>query len=216
MRRYLGLVMAAVLWPSPVLALRYHGRSTRRPTVVLRASTKIAMQGYGAQGGFQDGHSQQGGYPQQGGYSQQGYDDGYQPLQSGYQDGYQQEGGYGYQPQGGYQDEYNNQYPPHSNPDQEVVMYISQRLQEPQVRIVRAVVDYLGATVAYDLLDTTEQIQARGGMIVPETGRPRTSGGVYLRLLKEATHLPRDAQNAALHRIKAEGKGVKSWEKGVA
>jgi len=100
--------------------------------------------------------------------------------------------------------------------NQEVITYISERLQEPQVRIVRAVVDFLGTEVAYELLDQTEQIQSQGGMIVPDTGRPRTPGGVYLTLLKQASHLPRDAQEAALRRIKEEGKGVKSWEKGYA
>ena len=34
--------------------------------------------------------------------------------------------------------------------------------------------------------------QAAGGMIVAETGKPRTSGGVYLQLLKQASHLPRE------------------------
>ena len=29
-------------------------------------------------------------------------------------------------------------------------------------------------------------------MIVAETGKPRTSGGVYLQLLKQASHLPRE------------------------
>ena len=96
---------------------------------------------------------------------------------------------------------------------QEVIAHISQRLREPQVRIVSAVVDLLGDTIALDLLAHTEQIQAQGGMIVPETGKPRTSGGVYFKLLKDAQHLPRQAQEAALHRIKIEGKKVKSWEK---
>jgi hypothetical protein len=41
------------------------------------------------------------------------------------------------------------------------------------------------------LLAQTEQVQAAGGMIVAETGKPRTSGGVYLQLLKQASHLVR-------------------------
>lgn len=106
------------------------------------------------------------------------------------------------------------QHGPPSNP--ELVAHITQRLQEPQVRIVSAVIDFLGDTIALDLLAHTEQIQAQGGMIVPETGKPRTSGGVYLKLLKDSTHLPRQAQEAALHRIKVEGKNVKSWEKATA
>ena len=99
---------------------------------------------------------------------------------------------------------------------EEVVAYISGQLQEPQLRIVRAVVELLGAEVAYWLLDQTAQVQAQGGMVVPDTGRPRTSGGIYLKLLKEATHLPQRDQDAALLRIKEEGKRVKSWEKAQA
>ena len=100
--------------------------------------------------------------------------------------------------------------------DYEVIMHIAQRLQEPQIRIVRAVADFLGSETALELLQRTEQVQAQGGMIVPETGKPRTNGGVYYRMLKDATDLPRDAQFAALERIKAEGKGVRSWEKASA
>lgn len=100
-----------------------------------------------------------------------------------------------------------------SEQDEEVVTYISERLQEPQLRIVRAVVLLLGTATALDLLAQTEQVQAAGGMFVPETGKPRTSGGVYLALLKSATSLPRESQDAALQRIKIEGKKVKSWEK---
>ena len=94
--------------------------------------------------------------------------------------------------------------------DEETIAYISERLQEPQVRIVRAVVDHLGSATALELLEMTERTQAAGGMFVPETGKPRTSGGIYFKLLKDATNLPREAQQAALQRIKVEGKKVKS------
>ena len=77
----------------------------------------------------------------------------------------------------------------------------------------RAVVVHLGSATALELLAYTEQVQASGGMYVPETGKPRTHGGVFLQLLKEANHLPWEAQQAALHRIKVEGKNVKAWEK---
>jgi len=97
--------------------------------------------------------------------------------------------------------------------DQKTIEYISERLQEPQSRIVRAVVEYLGTATAFDLLSRTEQVQAQGGMSVPETGRPRTSGGIFLQLLKMATNLPRNAQDAALQKIKTEGKSVPSWQK---
>ena len=59
---------------------------------------------------------------------------------------------------------------------------------------MRAVVHFLGSATALDLLAQTEQVQAAGGMIVAETGKPRTSGGVYLTLLRESSNLPREAQ----------------------
>ena len=101
-----------------------------------------------------------------------------------------------------------------SEPDGKVVTFISERLQEPQLRIVRAVVELLGAATALELLARTEQAQAEGGMLVAETGKPRTSGGIYLKLLKDTTNLPRGAQDAALLRIKIEGKKVKPAQKG--
>ena len=125
--------------------------------------------------------------------------------------GQQQQQQYGQQQQqyGQQQQQYGQQQPG----DQEVIAHICERLQEPQVRIPRAVVEHLGSATALELLAYTEQVQASGGMYVPETGKPRTHGGVFLQLLKEANHLPWEAQQAALHRIKVEGKNVKAWEK---
>ena len=78
--------------------------------------------------------------------------------------------------------------------DDATTVYVSERLQEPQLRIVRAVVHFLGSETALDLLAQTEQVQAAGGMVVAETGKSRTSGGVYLALLRDASNLPREAQ----------------------
>ena len=56
--------------------------------------------------------------------------------------------------------------------------FIAERLHEPQVRIIRAVVDLLGASVALELLFTTERCVFNGGMVVEETGKSRTAGGI--------------------------------------
>ena len=48
-----------------------------------------------------------------------------------------------------------------------------------------------------------------GGMIVEETGKARTPGGIYLKLLKDAKDLPEEGQLAALARIKKEGAEAK-------
>ena len=95
----------------------------------------------------------------------------------------------------------------------ELVEFVSHRLHEPQLRIARAVVELLGAPTALELLVQTEAIQRRGGMVVEETGTPRTSGGIYLKLLKEADNLPKDEQAAAVLRIKVEGTGTRGGKK---
>jgi hypothetical protein len=55
----------------------------------------------------------------------------------------------------------------------------------------------------------TERCLHNGGMLVEETGKPRTAGGIYLKLLKDAAGLPVEAQLAALARIKKEGADAK-------
>ena len=47
-----------------------------------------------------------------------------------------------------------------SAPDEETAAYIAQKLQEPQIRIPRAVVEFLGTATALELLAQTEQVQA--------------------------------------------------------
>jgi hypothetical protein len=102
-------------------------------------------------------------------------------------------------------------------PSEKLSEWIATRLSEPQVRIPRAVVEVMGASVALDLLAATERVQAGGGMLVEETGKPRTSGGIFLKLLREATHLDATAQAAATLRIKTEGvEAKKSQQKALA
>jgi hypothetical protein len=96
-----------------------------------------------------------------------------------------------------------------SEPTEKLCEWIAARLDEPQVRIVRAIVDILGPPIALEMLATTERVQANGGMVIEETGKSRTSGGIYVKLLRDATHLDADATAAALARIKAEGAEAK-------
>ena len=87
--------------------------------------------------------------------------------------------------------------------------FVAKRLHEPQVRIVRAVVELLGPIAALNLLVTTERCVHNGGMVVARSGKPRTPGGIFFKLLKDSTDLPQAAQAAALLRIKKEGDDAK-------
>jgi len=91
-----------------------------------------------------------------------------------------------------------------TEPSDKLSEWMAARLDE-QLRIPRAVIEVLGAPAALELLAAVERTQANGGMIVPETGKPRTSGGIFIKLLKDATHLPAAEHAATLERIKREG-----------
>jgi hypothetical protein len=80
-------------------------------------------------------------------------------------------------------------------PAADTVAFIVDRLQERNSVIVSAVADEIDLETALRLLARTEDIQQKGGILVPETGKPRSSGGIYLKLLKEATDLPEASRN---------------------
>ena len=100
-------------------------------------------------------------------------------------------------------------------PSDKLSAFIAERLQEPQVRIMTAVVETLGPDAALSLLAETEEVQAKGGMVVEETGKARSSGGIYVKLLKDSTTLPPEAQAATLLRIKTEGAAAKKAQQQV-
>ena len=72
--------------------------------------------------------------------------------------------------------------------------FILGRLDEPNAHIILGVIETLGPPVALSLLARTEQCVSEGGMVVEETGKPRTKGGIYVQLLKDATNLDRAQQ----------------------
>ena len=65
---------------------------------------------------------------------------------------------------------------------------IAQQLGETAtmpVVIIGRLVRQLGPAAAWDLLQETQQVEARGGLLVPDGSRRRTPGGVYFHLAKE-------------------------------
>ena len=151
------------------------------------------------QGGFgrgqqQQQQQQQQQFPSQSQYQQGGF---------GQQQQQQQQGGFGQQGRAPVDWDYWYR----ERDSQRVVGFICDRLQEPQSRIPQAVVEFLGTGVALDLLRSTEQVQAeQPGMRM---------GDVMFRLLKDATHLNYQAQEAALQRIRLEGSNARSEPQGA-
>jgi len=99
-------------------------------------------------------------------------------------------------------------------PAEEAAPFILEQLHEQRAMIVQAAVDSLGVPIALYLLHCTAKIQAEGGMRVEPEGKARTSGGVFLKLLKESTELPEGAAREAWERIKLDDtKRAKSHSK---
>jgi hypothetical protein len=76
----------------------------------------------------------------------------------------------------------------HPNPDQPVVSQIVEALGEPAGRAegqIGRIVRLLGPEQALALLAQTEQVEANGGMLLPDGSRKRTKGGVFFRLVKD-------------------------------
>jgi hypothetical protein len=86
-----------------------------------------------------------------------------------------------------------------------VCAFILQRLGESRPVIASAVIANLGVDAALQLLHTAETIQEDGGMLIEESGKKRTVGGIFIKLLREPTDLDQAQANAAWLSIKKDG-----------
>lgn len=71
-----------------------------------------------------------------------------------------------------------------SMPDKDVGLAIADGLMERKPELIVNVVEVLGREKALDLYKKTQEVERDGGMMVLNGSRRRTSGGVYLQLLK--------------------------------
>jgi hypothetical protein len=70
----------------------------------------------------------------------------------------------------------------------ELVQTIAQQLGETQrgpIQQIRRVVQHLGADTAQAILAEAQQIEANGGLLLPDGSRRRTPGGVYFHLVRQ-------------------------------
>ncbi len=70
----------------------------------------------------------------------------------------------------------------------ERVLIIARQLGETQpgpIQQIRRIVLRLGPDPAMSLLQETQQIEAQGGMLLPDGSRRRTPGGVFFHLVKD-------------------------------
>jgi len=76
---------------------------------------------------------------------------------------------------------------PTPNDTRELVQTIAQQLGETQlgpIQQIRRTVERLGADTARTFLKETQQVEAQGGMLLPDGSRRRTPGGVFFYLVR--------------------------------
>jgi len=69
--------------------------------------------------------------------------------------------------------------------DEELGSMIAARLKEPKEEIIHGVIHDIGRDVALAIFNKTQLVEAEGGMMIKNGARRRTSGGVFLQLLRE-------------------------------
>ena len=77
---------------------------------------------------------------------------------------------------------------PSATDTQALVQRIAQELGETQrvpIGQIRRIVQHLGTERALAFLEETRQVEAQGGMLLPDGSRRRTPGGVFFSLVKE-------------------------------
>ena len=95
--------------------------------------------------------------------------------------------------------------------EQEYGKAIANALFEKKSEVIIRVVETLGRKVSMDLYNKTKIIEQSGGLMIMNGTRRRTSGGVYLQLLKNEDVSPED-----MHKIfpPEEAKSRNKWRRG--
>ncbi|KAK1120241.1 hypothetical protein K0M31_012606 [Melipona bicolor] len=76
--------------------------------------------------------------------------------------------------------------------DADVATDITSKLNEKKDLLIRRIVDIIGKEKAIDFFQKTKKIEEGGGMLIMNGSRRRTAGGVYLWLVKNDEHIPRE------------------------
>ncbi|BET01190.1 phosphorylated adaptor for RNA export [Nesidiocoris tenuis] len=73
---------------------------------------------------------------------------------------------------------------------EEVADQIAERLQEPNVDLVSRIVLILGKSVAIEYFRKAREIESKGGLLILNGSRRRTSGGVFIHLIRSDKSIP--------------------------
>ncbi|XP_047470730.1 phosphorylated adapter RNA export protein-like [Penaeus chinensis] len=93
--------------------------------------------------------------------------------------------------------------------DEEVGLAIAEGLHERKPELIVRVVEVLGREKALELYKETQKVEREGGLMILNGSRRRTSGGVYLQLLKNVPTVGK----AELTKIFPQEESTQQWRK---
>ncbi|ROT66677.1 putative phosphorylated adapter RNA export protein [Penaeus vannamei] len=93
--------------------------------------------------------------------------------------------------------------------DEEVGLSIAEGLHERKPELIVRVVEVLGREKALELYKETQKVEREGGLMILNGSRRRTSGGVYLQLLKNVPTVGK----AELTKIFPQEESTQQWRK---
>ncbi|KAF6211892.1 hypothetical protein GE061_012409 [Apolygus lucorum] len=73
---------------------------------------------------------------------------------------------------------------------EEVAKQIAEKLDEPNLDLVKRIVLILGKTSAIEYFRKTREIESKGGLLILNGSRRRTSGGVFIHLIRSNKQIP--------------------------
>jgi phosphorylated adapter RNA export protein len=78
------------------------------------------------------------------------------------------------------------------NPDKALIKHIAETLQEVNLLLIKKVVDVIGPERAKEFLQKTLEVEAAGGLMLPDSSRRRTPGGVFFYTVRR--NIPQEEQ----------------------
>lgn len=70
------------------------------------------------------------------------------------------------------------------NAARQIIRILNETQRQPMTQI-KQIIEHLGSDFAYEMLNKTQEIDSRGGMMLGDGSRPRTIGGIFFLLVRE-------------------------------
>jgi phosphorylated adapter RNA export protein len=90
------------------------------------------------------------------------------------------------------------------NPDKALIKHIAETLQEGNMALIKQIVHVVGAERTQEFLQKTLELEAAGGLMLTDSSRRRTPGGVFFYTVRRG--IPKAEQRRIWPQMKKEAR----------